>query len=248
MRKELIELLKDKQKMKEQGLFVIDTEKTLEEALKYGLSLRHFLYAEESKEMLARFPAAQETAEKVRPGYIDRFASVKSHRGFIAVVEKPENTDIDIKGAGAIVLLDGVQDPSNLGAIIRSGAAFGFQNYLLLNECANIYSDKVIRASAGSVFAVKFRQVEMKEVREIKKDFNVLVSDVENGVDIKDASGRAGNSFILALGSEGRGVSAELKNIADMNIKISYTGKVESLNVASAAAVIFYEFSRHNEK
>jgi TrmH family RNA methyltransferase len=245
MRKELIELLKDKNELKEQGLFIIDTEKTLEEALKYGLRVRHFLYTEESKEMLLRFPVSEGIAEKVRPSYIDRFASVRSHRGFIAVVEKPGNTDIDIKGAGAVVLLDGVQDPSNLGAIIRSGAAFGFQNYLLLNECANIYSEKVIRASAGTVFAVKFRQVEMKEVREIKKDFNLLVSDVENGVDIKEASGRAGGNFMLALGSEGRGVSPELKNIADMNIKISYSGKVESLNVASAAAVIFYEFSRH---
>jgi TrmH family RNA methyltransferase len=244
MKKEILDLLKDKKTLRQEYLFIVDTEKILEEVIASGFEIKHFIYNEKGLETFNRFKSGMPpVAERVKTGYIDRYAEVKSHQGFIAVV-KASGGEMDENSRGATVLLDNIQDPANLGAIIRSGAAFGFKNYLLSN-CAYIYSEKTIRASAGAVFLIKHREAGIEDIRKLKTAFKIFVTDVEKGIDVKEAVKQVKEDYILALGSEGRGISKEVMDLADCRVNINLPEKkVESLNVAVAAGILFYEFNK----
>ncbi len=245
MRKDIQELLKDKKKMKEQGLFTVDTEKVLEEVLQLGFEVLYFFYSEQGEPILNKFGRQlNEKAEKVKPGYIDRFASVKTHRGFVAVIKAREQEIANIEGKKALVLLDNIQDPSNMGAVLRSGIAFGFTDYIFLN-CAYAYNEKTIRASAGTVFLTGFTEATETTLKKLKENFKFIVTDVASGEPVESAKKKAGDKFVLVLGNEGQGVSPEIAKLADINVKINYPNKsVESLNVAAAAAILFYGLSK----
>ena len=232
-------LLKDKKAMKDEGYFIVDTEKILEEVLDAGIKAERFFY--DNKQIAEKFPALIPVAEKVKSNDISRFASVKTPAGFLALCRAPQKTLNDIKTAHNIILLDGIQDPSNLGAIIRSGAAFGFNAYLLTNGCAGLYIEKTIRASAGAVFKVNTKTISVEEAADFAREYSFFVTDVHDGIDIKKV--KIEGKTVLVFGSEGMGVSEDIKKLSKNKIKIHYPGDVESLNVAAAAAVIFYAFS-----
>ena len=242
MRHEIIELLKDKKALKDQGMFIVDTEKILGEAIEAGFEVTHLLYCEQGLKIVDKYAdkVGHGVYETTKSSFIDRFANVKTHQGFIAVVRSVNREIAKFEGITSMILLDNIQDPSNVGAIIRSGAAFGFNDYLLLN-CAGIYSDKVIRASAGTVFSVNYKNMDFKQVTDLSKDYPVIATDVSDGEDLRQAKQKIKNRFIIALGSEGQGLSVEVKSLAKQLVKINYPGKVESLNVSAAAAIIFYE-------
>ena len=242
MRGEILELLKDKKALKDQGMFIVDTEKILGEAIEAGFEVTHLLYTEQGLKIMDKYGdrVGHGVCETTKNSFIDRFANVKTHQGFIAVVKAVNREILKFDGLKTLVLLDNIQDPSNVGAIIRSGAAFGFNDYLLLN-CAGIYSDKVIRASAGTVFTVSYKNVDFKQLTDISKDFPLIATDVTDGEDIRFAKGKLNGKFTIALGSEGQGLSVEVKSLSRELVKINYPGKVESLNVSAAAAIIFFE-------
>ena len=242
MRRDIIELLKDKKTLKDNGMFIVDTEKILGEAIEAGFEVTNLLYCEQGLKVVDKYGdrVGHGVCETTKNSFIDRFANVKSHQGFIAVVKSQNREITGYDNIKSMVLLDNIQDPSNVGAIIRSGAAFGFNDYLLLN-CAGIYSDKVIRASAGTVFFINYRNIDFRQLTELSKDFQVIAADVAGGDDLRRMKQKLKNKFIIALGSEGQGLSVEVKSISKELVKINYTGKVESLNVSAAAAIIFYE-------
>ena len=244
MRRDIIELLKDKKTLKDNGMFIVDTEKILGEAIEAGFEITNLLYSEQGLRVLDKYgdKTNQGVCETTKISFIERFANVKTHQGFIAIVKSKDREIIKYDGIKALVLLDNIQDPSNVGAIIRSGAAFGFNDYLLLNS-AGIYSDKVIRASAGTVFTVNYKNIDFKQLTDLSKEFPLIATDVKAGEDLHTAKQKVQNKYIIALGSEGQGLSVEVKSLAHELVKINYTGKVESLNVSAAAAIIFYELA-----
>jgi RNA methyltransferase, TrmH family len=244
MKKELMELIKDKKSMKDQKLFIVDTEKVLEEAIKAGFTILHFFYNEEGEKLYKRhIRDVSGTAERVQTKDIEKISIVKTHQGFAAVV-KAESADLkDL--SGPLVLLDNIQDPANTGAIIRSGLAFGFEKFLVLGGVF-IYGEKTVRSSAGNVFKVKYKEIEMKDIPELKKTHKLFVTDVDEGTDVKKSAKKAEGDYIIVLGNEGQGVNPEILKAADYTLNIPLPGKkVESLNVAAAAAVIFYNFSQN---
>jgi len=244
MRKEDKDFLKDRKSMREKGFFMVETPKILAEADDCGMRPEKFFYSENAPVVAVKYAQKFPNAEKVRRADIDKFSEIESNQGFLAVFKAPE---CSVKSmAGPMVLLDTVQDPSNVGAIIRSGVAFGFENFLLLNS-ASCYSEKAVRASAGSVFKAKCRPVSMKEAEEALRDREVLVTDVGGGEQINAAVLKKMKDPVVVLGSEGKGVSARIKSMASRKVNIGINPKVESLNVAAAAAIIFYELSRQDK-
>lgn len=239
MDKKIQLILKDKKAMKDEGIFIADTEKILKEALDAGIKVERFFY--DDKLLLEKFSALGSVAEKVKPNEIRRFASVKTPAGFLALCRAPQKTLEDFRTARQIVLLDGIQDPSNLGAIIRSGAAFGFGAYFLVNGCAGIFSEKAIRASAGAVFKVNAKTISVQEAADFAREYSFFITDVDDGIDIKKV--KKGSKTVLVFGSEGAGVSEDIRRLSKNKIKICYSGDMESLNVAAAAAIIFFELS-----
>ncbi|MSQ63811.1 MAG: RNA methyltransferase [Betaproteobacteria bacterium] len=148
----------------------------------------------------------------------------------------------DLKTANACLLLDAVQDSGNVGTILRSATAFGIRHAVLGKGCADAWSPKVLRAAAGAHFSLQITE-DAELVGKIREFSGKIVCTVPRGgvlLSNADLSGRIGWIF----GAEGRGVSEALAACASLKISIPMQGGTESLNVAAAAAICFYERSR----
>jgi TrmH family RNA methyltransferase len=152
----------------------------------------------------------------------------------------------ELRTALNCVLLDAVQDSGNVGAILRSAAAFGIRHAVLGKGCADAWSPKVLRAAAGAHFAMEI--VEVSDLADAAKRFGgkLVCTAPRGGSDPEesDLSGRVGWLF----GSEGQGLAPELMALAHLKITIPMQGASESLNVAAAAAICFYELSRRGAR
>ena len=152
----------------------------------------------------------------------------------------------DLRTAKACVFLDAIQDAGNVGAILRSAAAFGIRDAVLGRGCADAWSPKVLRAAAGAHFAMHI--AESADLAGAMDEFGdkIMCTVPRDGVAISDAdlSGRVG----WLLGAEGQGVSDALAARATLKVSIPMSEFAESLNVAAAAAICFYEFNRRGAR
>lgn len=170
-------------------------------------------------------------------------------QGIVAVV-KQKSYSIDYiiekrnKEKSCIVVLDRLQDPGNMGTIVRTGEAAGISGIIMSKDSADIYNPKVIRSTMGSIFRVPFAIVD---------NLGVAVDNLKsNGITTYAAhlkgelynSGSLTNDCALLIGNEARGLSGEISSKADKLIKIPMHGKVESLNAAVATAILMYEAAR----
>jgi TrmH family RNA methyltransferase len=156
-------------------------------------------------------------------------------QGIAAEIEIPENRKA---GEGSCIFLEGIQDAGNVGAIIRSAAAFGAGEVILDSACADPWSPKALRAGMGGHFALAIRNVATLDKELQTFSGRLLCTVARDGVslDKADLSGRLG----WVLGSEGKGVSAQALKEADQKITIPVAAGTESLNVAAAAAICLY--------
>ena len=136
-----------------------------------------------------------------------------------------------------LLILDGVQDPGNIGALMRSAKAFGFDTIVLGEGCCDIYNDKAIRASQGAIFKLNFINANLKEFIPTLLDYDVYGTNVVNGIELDNI--KKPNKIAIVLGNEGNGISKEVNDILKRNIYIpmSFT---ESLNVSIAGSIIMY--------
>ena len=155
----------------------------------------------------------------------------------IGIVKK--NTPLPI--GNKILILDNIQDPGNLGTIIRSSVAFDIDTIVLSPNTVDIYNPKVIRSTQGMIFYTNIITLELKEfINEIKtKNYTIFGTNVRNGKNIKEIT--LPEKFALVLGNEGQGVSKEIESLCDDNIYIKMSLKCESLNVSVATSILLYE-------
>lgn len=140
-----------------------------------------------------------------------------------------------------VLILDGIQDPGNLGTIIRSAVAFNIDTIILSNDTVDMYNSKVIRSTQGMLFYINIIRTDLMEVLpELKKNnYTLYTTNVTNGIDIKKCEKQ--NKFALIVGNEGNGVSKKVSDYADYTIYIKTNNNVESLNVAVATSILLYE-------
>ena len=174
---------------------------------------------------------AREDATAFSPELFDSLADTKTPQDLIGLFERPQPPPSDILRTDApAVVLDAVQDPGNVGTIVRLAAAFDCAGVLLLPGCADAFGPKAIRASAGSVLNVRIAPVELADVLGSGRPLFAA-----------DAAGKRVREFppnaLFVFGNEGRGVSAEVKRAATL-VRIEMSPRVESLNVAAAAAIL----------
>lgn len=155
----------------------------------------------------------------------------------IGILKK--NTPLPI--GNKILILDNIQDPGNLGTIIRSSVAFDIDTIVLSPNTVDIYNPKVIRSTQGMIFYTNIITLELKEfINEIKtKNYTIFGTNVRNGKNIKEIT--LPEKFALVLGNEGQGVSKEIESLCDDNIYIKMSSKCESLNVSVATSILLYE-------
>lgn len=141
-----------------------------------------------------------------------------------------------------VILCDGIQDPGNMGTIIRTALSFGFDGLYVNNMCVDISNDKVIRSAQGALFHLPIQKVDLLTIipQLQAQGLSVVGTDVHQGQPLAQI---ALPQVALVLGSEGSGVSPEVLAACDLNVKIEMT-TFESLNVASAAAILCYHFRR----
>lgn len=170
-----------------------------------------------------------------------QIADADTPQGIAAEIAIPP-TKVALAESPGCVLLDGIQDAGNVGAILRSAAAFGIGDVLLAGGCADPWSPKVLRAAMGAHFSLRIA-LSRSPLTDIERFRGVVACTVpRGGVPIADADLKG--RVLWIFGSEGQGIRRELATRADVRVTIPMPGAVESLNVAAAAAICFYEKSR----
>lgn len=143
-----------------------------------------------------------------------------------------------------ILILDGIQDPGNLGTIIRSSLAFNVDTIVLSENTVDLYNSKVLRSAQGMNFHINIiRKNIVSFVKTLKENnYKIYSTDVVCGSDIKNVN--ISSKYAIIMGNEGNGVSQDLKELCDENLYISMNSKCESLNVAVASSIILYELNK----
>lgn len=142
-----------------------------------------------------------------------------------------------------LLILDDIQDPGNIGTIIRSSVAFNIDTIIMSKNCVDIYNSKVIRATQGMLFNINIVIEDLNEfIKGINDIYKIFGTDVNNGKSLKDIE--KVEKFAIIMGNEGKGVKKELLDLCDEYIHIDMNKNCESLNVAVATSIILYELNR----
>lgn len=174
---------------------------------------------------------------------INKISSLETPSNIMALCKmKEEKQDLGNK----ILLLDNVQDPGNLGTIIRSAAAFDVDTVVLSCDTVDVYNPKVVRSTQGMLFHVNFVVRDLLEVLEDlhKEEIPIYGTNVEYGEDVRNLKDKDKKKYALVVGNEGNGVSRKISEACDKNLYINMNDNVESLNVAVATSIILYELNR----
>ena len=164
-------------------------------------------------------------------------SDVETPQNIIGVCKKIDNSKIGNK----VVVLDDIQDPGNLGTIIRSSVAFNFDTIILSNNSVDLYNPKVIRSTQGMMFKINIIRCDLNEViPNLKKDgYRVLATKVTGGKDVKTLEKL--EKLCIIMGNEGNGVKDSILSLSDDFIYIKMNSTCESLNVGVATSIILYE-------
>ena len=230
--KNLSKLL-DKKYRDMEGKFLVEGEHLVEEAFKAGLLLEvvkceDYLGDYDVPTTLVTYDVIKKLSNTVNPQRI------------IGVVKKIEEKEL----GNRILILDDIQDPGNLGTIIRSSLAFNIDSIVLSKTSVDMYNDKVLRSSEGMIFHINIvRRDILSLIDELHdKGYKVYGTKVDGGtsVDKVDIS----NKYALVMGNEGNGVKDNILDLCDDYIYIDMNSSVESLNVGVATSIILYEFNK----
>lgn len=167
----------------------------------------------------------------------DKLSLLENPEGVSALLKIKKEKEIS---SDKILLLDHMQDPGNLGTIIRSAEAFSFKDIILVNNCVDLYNEKTIRASMGSIFRLNFLELDIDDLKNFK-DYKLILADM-NGKSVDYY--KSCDKIILAIGNEANGISKSLKDLSNDFVSIKMDGKIESLNVAIAASILMNNFSQ----
>ena len=227
-------LLSSRKAREEAGLYAADGTKLLQEAIAYEPGL-HTVILSDSVDM-----AIPDSVRLVRvPGDVmESISPMASPQGALFLCRLPERTDFEPKPG--MLLLDGIQDPGNLGTILRTADALDIP-VVLLEGCADPYSHKVVRSSMGAVFRTKVVQTTWAQVEERCKAAGIPVGVTALSDRARDIRQMDVKNMAVVIGSEGQGVRREILEKADAEMIIPMNPHCESLNAAVAATIVMWQ-------
>ena len=233
--------LKDKKGRQEHGLFLAEGRKMTWEALASSFRVEAVL-AEEEK--LAELTLPEGIPCFALPGELFRsVCDTRTPQGIAALVRLPE--EMPLPRGRRLVALDGVQDPGNVGTILRTADAAGFDGALLSRACADVFSPKVLRATMGSIFRLKLQVTDAlpDRLRELRESGCAVLASQLDGEPFYQRS-VIEPPLCLIIGSEGNGISPEAAAQATHHLRLPMRGGAESLNAAVAAGIMMYDLMR----
>ena len=229
--------LKTKKGRNKQGAFLIEGEHLVEEALRSNVKVMTIIIDETRVDI--PFLAREIPIVQVSKSVFREISDTDTPQGIIAVCEKPKETLLPFS-EGKFLLLDEVQDPGNVGTMIRTADCAGFDAVILGKGCADLYNPKTIRSTQGSLFHLPVFQQELAETIQAlkKRQITVFGTALKKATDYRRIEKRS--SFALLVGNEGSGVKPQYLELCDENVYIPIYGQAESLNVAVAAGILMY--------
>lgn len=221
-------------------LFLIEGVHLIEEALKYDGVVKE-IYVEENFVLPTSFHIQNVAVTYVTKRVMTELSQTETPQGVVAVCRKLTH-DVNFV-QGTYLLIDRVQDPGNVGTMIRTADAAGLTAVILSEGTVDMYNDKVIRASQGSIFHIPVVKANLLEwVEKYKENIPIFGTSLTNAKSYEKVEKQ--NDFALIVGNEGEGVSRELLSKTRENIFIPMYGKAESLNVAVATGILLYHLKK----
>lgn len=218
----MINKLKKKKFRNEKNLFLIETRKMIDEAIKSNRNIEYIIQ-KESNELV------YDNSILIEDKLFNEISNLVTPDGYMAIVSK-YNED---KLSENILILDNIQDPGNMGTLIRSAEAFGYNTIISINS-VDYYNEKVLRSTMGSIFRLNLIETNYEFINTLN-DYKIYIADM-NGEDFREME--SSQKKAIVIGNEGNGISEEIKKIPHKLVKIPMQGKVESLNAAVSGSIL----------
>jgi len=241
--------LKDKKHRKEKGEFFIEGLRFVEEAINSKATVTMIFFSESfmskgnSKDILLRASINTKTYI-VKDSIFKALCSTQTPQGIAAVIVE-SHPSLEDK-VGFYLLVDKIQDPGNMGTIIRTAHGAGALGVIATKGTVDIYNEKTLRSTMGSIFNIPiFEEVDSSLIKELQeKGFKLLASTPKADKNIYQVE--IPSKVIIAVGNEGNGISSEIFELIHEKVKLPMPGNTESLNAAVAAGILMYEIVRRN--
>lgn len=246
----LIQKLETKKYRDKLSLYLIEGENLIVEAIKNNCRVEYVVFNEEDDRWrgFVKKEGLERISYSMDKNLFLNISKTEHSQGIVAVVKKQE-PDLDtieyFIGEGNILVLDRLQDPGNIGTLIRTADGAGYKMVVIIKGTVDPFSPKVVRSAAGSLFRVPILLLkDYKELLELTDRFKkkLVATCFENAVYYYEADLK--NNIALVIGNEGNGVDGKLIDMADIRVKIPMTGNIESLNAAVSGAILMYEAMR----
>ena len=227
------------QKKYRKSAYLIEGWHLFEEAVQAGVTIEKVFALESYRDQLAAFPQTVWVSEDI----LQDLADTQTPQGIVAVIQK-EEVGLPDFSQGKYLFLEDVQDPGNVGTMIRTADAAGFTGVIVSDKSADIYSLKTLRSMQGSHFHLPIYRMPLVSFVEEAKKSNLPILATTLSRESKDYRELSSlENFVLVMGNEGQGISSVMAESADQLVHIGMKGRAESLNVAVAAGILMFYFS-----
>lgn len=243
----LVTSLSQKKFRTKENLFVVEGDKMVNEVLKSGIAIRHLYITSEFKNSNFETKNVKHT-NLVEYKDLKKISLLTTPQNTVALCEIPEVEELPEELDDELsVYLDGIQDPGNMGTIVRICDWFGIENIFCSKDTVDFYHPKVIQASMGSFLRVKYREIDFKDLTELAEKWgSTIYGTFMDGENVYTS--QLSSPAILVMGNEGNGIRKEVEKHIDRRISIpnfsTQSDKAESLNVSVATAILCSEFRR----
>jgi TrmH family RNA methyltransferase len=211
---------------------VVEGRRTLQQLADWGIEAQELYLTEGEK------PLPAKAVFTVSPEVMNRICDSETPPAIAGLLSLPQERRVTFRSA---FYLDGISDPGNMGTIFRIAAAFGVDCILLSPGCCELSSHKVIRASLGAVYKVPFQICPAAELQALRA--TIITLDMDGSIALHDYKVPP-SAYIMALGGEAHGLTAELRALSDISLRIDMAGEMESLNAAVCAGICAYQLGR----
>ena len=243
-----IKRIKEKKYRDEYGEYIIEGLKLIKEAIQENADIKHIVVCDgcDNSELIEshlKYEMSKLDFIYVPQNIFKMISDVENPQGVLAVIRKKTIDEINIKEE-LILALDDIQDPGNLGTILRTADSVGLKQILVSKGTADCFNPKVVRSTMGAIFRINVIECEelkhtLKELQ--NKEYKVMITSLKAKKTIYNTDYK---KKVIVIGNEANGVSKEIQSIADEKVIIPMLGKTESLNASVATGVILYEYVR----
>lgn len=245
--------LKEKKYRDEYGEYIIEGIRLINEAIEEKAKIKTILVCDNCNKIdkinqNSMYEVAKQNCLYVDEKVFNAITDVQNPQGILAVVEK-KSTEKEIDyNEEVIVVLDDIQDPGNIGTILRTLDSIGISQVVISQKSGDVYNAKVVRSTMGAIFRINIIESEnlLETLRTIKKHkFKVVSTSLDTDKSMYDIDYK---KVAIVVGNEANGVAKEIQEMSDEKIKIPMLGKTESLNVSVATGIVLYEYVRQKMK